>query len=242
MFLWRFVVPAFDEIEIADEMASVATKPRPSAPVPQVRDDALPHAISTPQPSRGRPRSVTADAMIHDAVIDELARGYGSLTIKAVARRAGVARTTIYRRYPTKAALVTESLRSTVARPTTPETNDPFQDIRVMLKDVLTSIIAHPQRFAAIQSLFLAATFDAEAADVVQTIGMPLFRVVVDRLETAQRASLLPEGCDIEAAADLLLGFLPFRIMIRRGAIDEGVTDRMCDLFFGSVSQLTTTR
>ena len=46
-------------------------------------------------------------AAVLEAALEELAeRGYGALSIEAVAERAGVAKTTVYRRWPTRAALV----------------------------------------------------------------------------------------------------------------------------------------
>lgn len=52
------------------------------------------------------PRSQEVVALVRDAAITELARvGVHGLTIDAVAKKAGVSRSTIYRRWPTKAAL-----------------------------------------------------------------------------------------------------------------------------------------
>ena len=56
---------------------------------------------------RGRPRSVEADAAILDAtleLIDET--GLTGLSVESVAARAGVGKATIYRRWPSKEALV----------------------------------------------------------------------------------------------------------------------------------------
>jgi len=50
---------------------------------------------------RGRPRDEAIDAAILAAAVDELTeRGFLSFTMEAVAARAGVAKTTVYRRWP----------------------------------------------------------------------------------------------------------------------------------------------
>jgi AcrR family transcriptional regulator len=50
----------------------------------------------------GRPRDESIDAAILDAVVEELIdRGYPGLSIEGIAARAGVAKTTVYRRWPT---------------------------------------------------------------------------------------------------------------------------------------------
>jgi AcrR family transcriptional regulator len=66
-------------------------------------------------PSRGRPRDPAADHAILAAVFRQLVDvGYGGLSIEAVAAEAGVAKTTIYRRYPTKRDLVLAALQEEV--------------------------------------------------------------------------------------------------------------------------------
>ena len=53
-------------------------------------------------PVRGRPRSAAAEQAIRDAAAELLSeRGIGGLSMEAVAARAGVARTAVYRRWPT---------------------------------------------------------------------------------------------------------------------------------------------
>ena len=59
----------------------------------------------------GRPRERRADRAIVDAALEIFAdEGYHALTIEAVAARAGVGKTTIYRRWPGKKELVIDAL------------------------------------------------------------------------------------------------------------------------------------
>lgn len=62
----------------------------------------------------GRPRSERADRAIIDATIALLAEegGVAGVSIEAVAARAGVGKTTIYRRWPHKEALIVDALAS----------------------------------------------------------------------------------------------------------------------------------
>jgi len=56
---------------------------------------------------RGRPRSIEADEAILGAALRQFADcGYEGVSVEAVAAEAGVAKSTIYRRYPTKADLL----------------------------------------------------------------------------------------------------------------------------------------
>jgi AcrR family transcriptional regulator len=73
-------------------------------------------AIPDPEPPasvRGRPRDTDVDERILATAFRHLVReGYGGTSIEAVAADAGVAKTTIYRRYPTKRDLVVAALRA----------------------------------------------------------------------------------------------------------------------------------
>ncbi|HEY1486666.1 MAG TPA: TetR/AcrR family transcriptional regulator, partial [Micromonosporaceae bacterium] len=60
----------------------------------------------------GRPRSARADEAIIEATLDLLSEGANieTLSMEAVAARAGVGKATIYRRWPNKEALIVHSL------------------------------------------------------------------------------------------------------------------------------------
>ena len=64
----------------------------------------------TPRPP-GRPRNQDADRQIVAATLRLLSReGYDRTSIEAVAAEAGVTRATVYRRYATKADMVTAAV------------------------------------------------------------------------------------------------------------------------------------
>lgn len=70
-------------------------------------------AVAAPTTRRGRPRDAAIDAAILDATVAELVeRGFVGLSMEAVAARAGVAKTTIYRRWANTAELGLDALRS----------------------------------------------------------------------------------------------------------------------------------
>ena len=62
---------------------------------------------------RGRPRDESVDTAILAATVEELgARGFAGLSIEAVAARAGVAKTTIYRRWANATDLALDAMRT----------------------------------------------------------------------------------------------------------------------------------
>ncbi|HEY3682793.1 MAG TPA: TetR/AcrR family transcriptional regulator [Streptosporangiaceae bacterium] len=70
----------------------------------------------------GRPRSERADKAIIEATLDLLAAegGVDAVSIEAVAARAGVGKTTIYRRWPGKESLIVDALAAIKAPPPEP--------------------------------------------------------------------------------------------------------------------------
>jgi len=101
---------------------SGASAPAPPRPAPEAQLPADRPAGAPPDPRQdcaeagparrpGRPRERRADRAIVGATLEIFAdEGYHALTIEAVAARAGVGKTTIYRRWPGKKELVIDAL------------------------------------------------------------------------------------------------------------------------------------
>ncbi len=93
--------------------------------------------VSDPQDGRrgaGRPRSEAADEAILDAALAEFAAcGFDGMRIEAVAARAGVAKTTLYRRFPTKLDLVHHALATTADELACPHTDSLVDDLTVLV-------------------------------------------------------------------------------------------------------------
>jgi len=92
--------------------------------------------------SVGRPRSLQADRAIVDAVLEEvIAVGIDGVSIEQVAARAGVAKATVYRRWPNKEALVLDAVTGVeVELPTLPGAS--ARDDLVLLVDSMRRRIA----------------------------------------------------------------------------------------------------
>jgi AcrR family transcriptional regulator len=87
----------------------------------------------------GRPRLQATDDSILSAAFTELCRsGYQGLTVDSVARRAGVGKPTVYRRYLGKRELAAAALASRLSAPASVDTGSLKGDVAAMLKsDVL---------------------------------------------------------------------------------------------------------
>src|SRR6266571_7790768 len=92
------------------------------------------HAPSTPG-RRGRPRDPGVDVAIRTATVDLLGEvGYARLTMDEVAARAGVAKASLYLRWPNKVALVADALQQRARTvPEVPDTGTLPADMRAFL-------------------------------------------------------------------------------------------------------------
>jgi AcrR family transcriptional regulator len=95
-------------------------------------------------PRRGRPRSAESERAILQAALDLLAEGQGpaSISIAAIARRAGAGKDTIYRRWPSKDDLLVDALASQLADITI----GPDASLRSAIVELLTDMIGRLQK------------------------------------------------------------------------------------------------
>jgi AcrR family transcriptional regulator len=89
---------------------------------------------------RGRPRSEALERAVLEAAIELLAeQGYGGFTVEAVAARAGVAKTTVYRRWSGKDELLVDAL-TTVKGPPAPLTGESVEaDLKAAMEGMRRS-------------------------------------------------------------------------------------------------------
>ena len=90
-------------------------------------------AEEAPARGRGRPRSEQADQAILDATLRMLGtHGVGGTTIEGVAADAGVGKTTIYRRWPTKTDLILAAISNIVPPGEPPDTGSMAGDMAAL--------------------------------------------------------------------------------------------------------------
>jgi len=83
----------------------------------------------------GRPRSVESHQAILQATLDLLGEvGFDCMSIDAIAARAGVGKTTIYRRYSSKEELVASAIESLREEIVIPDTDSLWGDLDAKLR------------------------------------------------------------------------------------------------------------
>jgi AcrR family transcriptional regulator len=177
----------------------------------------------------GRPRSAQADEAIVEATIGLLVEeGFDRLSMDAVAARAGVGKATIYRRWPSKEALVIEA----VARRTDPFTVVGDGPIRDQLVQVLEGIVAKTRTGvgrllpcmvgAGVTNPTLAEHYRAQILAPRRAGVAALIQAAVDSGEL--RADL-----DVDLAVDQVVGPLLYRVVVQDIPTGPGDCARLVD-------------
>jgi AcrR family transcriptional regulator len=125
---------------------------------------------TTRPPVTGRPRDTSRDLAIRDATLALLTEvGYEQLSMEAVASRSGAAKTTIYRRYRDKAALVAAAVEHrSQATPPEPAAGDLRGDL-LQLVTWLSRQIAE-QEIGLLGALFAGMRSDTRLAEEMRRI------------------------------------------------------------------------
>ena len=165
---------------------------------------------------RGRPRSQEADRAILTATVELLAeRGLAAMSIEEVAARAGVGKTTIYRRWPSKGLLALDAFVASVRE------EQPLPDTGTLRGDLLAALYAWVRAVtqtpmgSMLTGLIAEAQHDAELRGAWRDrVIEPLrsqHRIMLDR---AIARGEIPSGVDRDVVLDLFFGAAEHRLLL----------------------------
>ncbi|WP_043633672.1 TetR/AcrR family transcriptional regulator [Nonomuraea candida] len=159
--------------------------------------------------------------------------GYAKLSIEAVAARAGAGKHTIYRRWPSKGALLLDSLLSlNEAGLDYPDTGDIVTDLRVQIHAAV-DLLARPPFGPLFQALIGEAQHEPQvAAALNERFIAPQADKTVARLRAARDQGQLSPQFDLELAMAILSGPLYFQLLITQEPLTHEYVDRILDALF----------
>jgi AcrR family transcriptional regulator len=167
---------------------------------------------------------------ITEATFAELAEsGYARMSMEAVARRAGVGKAALYRRWSSKEEMLTDLIRQAVedTLPPNPNTGALHTDLRELLGTIRAQL-ASPVVSSIGPGLLAEARHASALADVLYTsVAAPRRAAVRTMLQAAIDRGELPAQLDLELAADLLIAPLGFRILVMDGNSDDNYLDSL---------------
>jgi AcrR family transcriptional regulator len=179
-------------------------------------------------PERGRRRSERSHRAIVAATQELLVEGgYRELTIEGVAARAGVGKQTIYRWWPSKAALALEAYVAGSAPPPPLGAAATREAIRELL-DWLVVVLARPTGGRVVAGLLADMQHDADLADRFHRDVVPARRrAMLDALERARERGEIRTDADLGVAVDTLHGAVFYRLLLSGEPLDADFTERL---------------
>lgn len=163
------------------------------------------------------PRVERSRRVILDAALDELGEvGYGSFSIEAVARRAGVGKATIYRHWDGKLDLVGDAITMLKQSSTPPDTEDVRDRIEGLLRSI-AELLASSRMARCLPAIIDAAERDPEVRAFHHTTSARRRVVMVGLLEEAARQGRLSTSADPTILAEALVA----PMFLRRLMSDE---------------------
>lgn len=169
---------------------------------------------------RGRPRDDRLDAVIvHAAVAEVGAKGWGGATIEGIAARAGVGRGSIYRRWPSKNELFQYAATVIIHPPEVVDTGSFGEDLFAAVLP-MADMLTQPELAALLPSLLAEAANDASIRKTLHTFVGQSRQQAIDAVVRARRRGDIAESTDAETLVDMLAGALVYRRLLLGEATD----------------------
>ena len=179
----------------------------------------------------GRPRSARSHRAILDAAAKLLReRGYANITIEGIAAEAGVGKTTIYRRWSSKAAIYLDLYAELAARIVPPaDTGSVAADLTLLVRGAF-KLYRETAAGLALAGIVAEAQSNAAVSGMVRNVFVPSRRqITLTILERAARRGEIAKGVDLEVVSEIISGAVWFYVLVGRGLLDDKHARRLVD-------------
>lgn len=172
------------------------------------------------------PRIVVSRERVLTTTLDLLTEaGLDELTIDDISRRSGVAKTTIYRHWPSRSALVIDACsRMTDGEAAPPDTGSLEGDVRAILTTI-AELLRTARWSSIVPSIVDVAEHDPAFADIHSRIQRGHAAPLRSTLDRAALRGEIPSTADRDAMTAALLGPLFYRRWFSREPIDAKFVD-----------------
>jgi len=179
------------------------------------------------------PRVERSRAVILSAALDVLGEiGYGGLTIEAVAARAGVGKSTIYRHWTGKLDLVEDAIRSLKTDIALPPGGSTRDRVIALLKLAATSM-GQSTWSTCLPAIIDAAERDPEVLAIHRRIASERRQQLIDILAEGVATGAIRPGADLPLLADCLVGPMIARRLLLHDPFPPDAVPALVDQVLG---------
>lgn len=159
-------------------------------------------------------------------------RGPSAVTMESVASRAGIAKTSVYRRHANRHDLITAVLKGAICKPEVPLEGTVRDKIRTALEQAwrqMTDVLG-PGGLAA-----LVGNSDPEFTRLFRAALRPYDKALVARIRDDVGAGRLREDLDADGVVSLMFGAY-LGELVRRGRVSSGWLDRSMEMIWAAMA------
>lgn len=175
-------------------------------------------AVTTP--GRGRPRDVAADRAILQAALDLfIERGVEGSSIEQIAKRAGVGKPTIYRRWSTKEDVIAAAMETLVAEEVgwasreAIDVESPYELVEAAIESAAVVTTTPSYRALVARVYGSAVSHPALMAVYWDRYIRPRRAVAARLLEHARERGTVSAETDFDVAIDMMVGAITYRVL-----------------------------
>ncbi len=170
--------------------------------------------------SRGRPRDPAADAAIlHAGLQLFIERGIEGVSIEQIAKRAGVGKLTVYRRWSTKEELVAAAIEKLVANEVEWPSDEvieqvsPYQLVQAALSNAAQTAAAPEFRALVARILGSAVSHPSLMATYWTHYVLPRRALAILLLERAREQGTVAADADLDVLIDMMAAAVMYRVL-----------------------------
>ena len=170
----------------------------------------------TTKKTPGRPRSAKSHQAILRATLELLGEvGFESMSIEAISSRAGVGKTTIYRRYSSKDELVADAIESIRQDVVIPDSGNLWSDLDLLIENA-ARITLSPLGRQSVAMIISSAASNSQFTQIYWTKYLQprreAFAVVIERAKTRNEIQTdLDSGLVFDSMSGIMLYALIFQ-------------------------------
>lgn len=164
----------------------------------------------------GRPRSAQSHQAILQAALELLAEvGFAAMSMDAIAARAGVGKTTIYRRYASKEELVADAIESIREEIVIPDTGNLQSDIDTLIQNA-AQITLNPIGRQTVAMIISSASSNPQFAQIYWTKYLqPRRKAFAVVLERAKARKEIQANLDSDLIFDTMSGIMLYALIFQ---------------------------
>jgi AcrR family transcriptional regulator len=164
----------------------------------------------------GRPRSIQSHQAMLQATLELIAEvGFDAMSIEAIAARAGVGKTTIYRRYASKEELVADAIESVREEVVIPDTGNLQGDLDALIQNA-AQITLNPLGRQTVAMIISSASSNTQFAQIYWTKYLqPRRKTFAIVLERAKARNEIPTDLDSDLVFDTMSAIMLYALIFQ---------------------------